>query len=735
MSGASPGGASLAMLVQQREQQNSKKLESLVAKNEELCEANLHAEREREALLARLGDLDARLSATDAVCQHLQGTTQETTQAHNGRMTYLEQGIEERFGLLENDMRGVQQSASAANAVREERELDMEMVEKLIVEAMAHAAQTSNDRIASLQAELQAKDTAITSLHLQLASVAKWVGGVALQEELQRVSEEHTKSLEAAELKVEGDKRSVAKQLASLTERIIHSDAQHKSIEENHRTNQDTVSDRLAFLEASLDTQNASIETYKTQLSGMSESVSRIAQRDTSANESAARAEGAVQAVDGRLNTVEGTLYQLQTKLIESVEGSVETRLRTEKLEANLGENAGNVIALSTEVKEMHPVLRSLKEEVESSEAENQARHTRLEEMLSTVITDLSVIDEKRRQGAKEESAADRRMSEINRTDLQDLRKEIELLKDASPVVDEGRLQTLVSEVERNKQSIELLRDPRTSLRQSYNTESVILPRSPRGRETLHEKSGSLERRLETLESALEQDERQSAAVSPMRSGRRLADPIPQTHSHTVSYGAETLDMRGLGVTGSRGATPPPALQNVNVSHAHRRSSGTPPPGRPPQHLSPQQSSSTSSGDSLSPQEGRGRVGDGYDPVADAKSAFERDFDAAFSTALEGAQLPVSGGGGVVPVVPLLTPLVMPQSSAAVAEVKQAMEERLVRSRDITQERRRLEADLEKVNQHLAFNQMAFQTVADKEGALGMRSPFFASVCHFFFDL
>ena len=745
--GAAAGGTSLAMLVQQRESQNSKKLEALVAKNQELVEANAAAEKEREALLERLGFLDARLVESATVVSQVKRDGDARAQAHDGRMSYLEQGVEERFRLVEDSVDSVrtrlERDAEAAAEKSKEKDMDMALIEKLIVDAMSHAAAGAAQKMEALQEEVKAKDEVILSLHAKVDVLAHRVGGVALQVELRDACAEQRRDMASMQTDVEGTTRNLSQQLEALSRKLLNTEAAARQEAERGQL---SVQETLSTMEARLD------------------KVDRL-ERELASG-------AATRVVEGRVVTVESTLAQLQTQLIDSVEAAVEGRVRVERVEEKIGGQAAAIGALATAEKEAAVQVRIVKEEQGSAGRRAEERQAELQSMLTQVVQDLSVIDEKRRQREREDAAEQKQRAEAAKLDMLEIRREIELLKDHTPVVDESQLGVLLKELERGKEVMQTIlhRDAERQAKEAADAvaaasasvarevaageDDLLFARNKTGAHDAFflEKTGGLERRLEALEASFDVAADRRPSV-PSRSARRESASVSPVRSRRGGNGngggGGTGNLSTLGVAGelpprehAGSAAPAPALQNTQAARAGR------PGGR---SASPPSSASSaggggggggargrsSSGGPAGHGRGRGRGEDApqapaaptsqfspqrpdsperpgadeYDPAHEARASFESVYEARHS------------------LVAAATAAAAVEEVSHTPDIKQSMEEKLERARELAAERRHLESELEKVNQHLSFIQMAFQTVAEKEGALHTKSPFFDSVC------
>eukprot|EP01064_Diplonema_japonicum_P023529 TRINITY_DN33960_c0_g1_i1.p1 TRINITY_DN33960_c0_g1~~TRINITY_DN33960_c0_g1_i1.p1 ORF type:complete len:792 (+),score=238.94 TRINITY_DN33960_c0_g1_i1:43-2418(+) len=651
---AGVGGTSLAMLVQQRELQNSRKLETLVMKNDELAEACRNAEQEREALLERLGYLDTRITETCTGLVTFRRECDGRINEHTSRLTYLEQGVEERFKLLE---------------AKVETPVDNKYVEGLVSETVQRAMRP-------LQKQIAEKDETINLLALQLRAVAGKVGGYALQEELRSVTTEFTEELETLEEKTE----------KAINQKCFN------------------IQDKLQQLTNTCGDLTSKVSQLDSKCSGLTHRMESTEQNQTSGIEQRTTAEG-------RLNQLEAGISHIQEKIIQAVAASSSGATRLELLESKVGVTDGKILALEADAKGVSTSVGVLTEQLTASTTTVAQNVDNMKDELLNLANDVEVMEEKRRKREAQQTEPGTQLAELDRLDLIDIRKDIELLKDNSPIIDEARILALVSELDRGKDVLE-------SIIKMHEAKTL-------------QRSDDLDRRVHQLEhSALER--REPAVPAPVVSNsalrlsaiEELAMPspglsvaLPQQESkpsRTVSPGRRNDDMLKM-----------PILTTAAAERSVSGGSGS------KEALSRGPSPSRVTGGSGAVAEGMGTIRamqqlleQSTTPVVD--KSVPLDFEESIKKQEEWRSTFLTTQQEAPPPPPMnmqhyemrrsVSPAFTRHDDVSVAaEVKSQMEEKLDRSKEVMEERRRLESELEKVNQQLSFIQMAFQTLSEKE--------------------
>eukprot|EP01063_Lacrimia_lanifica_P006334 TRINITY_DN13833_c0_g1_i2.p1 TRINITY_DN13833_c0_g1~~TRINITY_DN13833_c0_g1_i2.p1 ORF type:complete len:936 (+),score=296.97 TRINITY_DN13833_c0_g1_i2:76-2883(+) len=812
---AAVGGTSLAMLVQQREMQNAKKLEALVLKNDELAEAYEHAEREREALLARLDELDAHTNELN-----------QTAAAQDARMTYMEKGVEERFGVVEAAV-----GEMASHAVRD-------MVSEQVAKALRPVQEQFAQRCADLERLLLERDVTVTILKAQMGDVARYVGANGLMHRLRNTERAMRDAY------VESFARSPAAKFTSInihTEQYVASSepsleqeraeaqlqammscksdivASHESVIQQL----EALGDRLKSTApvapdaqtppaagtphsppapqpagpSLLDEIEALREATDRKLHEMSEEVTTALERVD------AQKKTSYGVLEGRMNLQEGTICQLQGKLIESIESTGDFTQRLKNVESRVGAHEGRLTAADAALRSMDVQQKIIGEQLDEGRAAEAEKTARLEELITGLVQDIGVMEEKRRQRERD-SDAGRQISELDRLDVQDIRQDIELLKDQhaasqTKAVDGATAEQLLAEMARARSVLDaliaqqqakedhataLLKQTETRLDVKVHTKMVELetyvrhvlsgaaaeppslpkpqdapqpaaeggtasevtsvasgsPRPPPGSMVIdsaaapppsqHQDShlSHLLPDLPSVSPALGEDRQ----TSPKRGSdldnahlfRAAATSMSHRPSAPHSFGSSSPErvVRESAVEVAA-AAPAPVLRQPSLSltpanpHSHGSTLSYPPPSA---HAS--QHSRHSALASTPHSTGAGAQVSGVYEYGSASPAGSVDPTALLQQFNSVASQPppprsASSSAFVSPVDP------------ALADAKALMEAKLQRSRAAMDERRRLEADLEKVNQQLSFIQVAFQTVSEKEGTLGESKHAFLS--------
>eukprot|EP01060_Flectonema_neradi_P017462 TRINITY_DN24350_c0_g1_i1.p1 TRINITY_DN24350_c0_g1~~TRINITY_DN24350_c0_g1_i1.p1 ORF type:complete len:770 (+),score=194.90 TRINITY_DN24350_c0_g1_i1:145-2454(+) len=626
---------SLAMLVQQRELQNSKKLEALVLKNDELAEAWQHAEKEREALLERLCYLDNRITET---CSGLLGVRKDSDgmmAEYNSRVSYLEQGVEERFRLLEQQVR--------------------------------ETAPTDSITTQRLMTELSSRDKTISKLQNMITTLAQKVGGIPLRQEIESTTE-------AAKAAIDNKVKDLYSGLEVL-------DMEGKD-----------VSCRVDELEAQLVKHERALtekfDNFEKRLQSNSNVVATVS------------------SIEGRLNSAEGTLAVLSEQQTDLTSTNQAAMLRLEKIEQNTGTLMGRMSSTEASSKTLDIRIEDI-----------GTRITQCEDNVKTITNDIAVMDEKRRQKEAQEQSTASKLLELDRQDISDIKKDIEILKDRGPLphpggstADESRLLSLVNELDRGKEVLE----------------SIVKMHEVR----FSDMSEDLEKRIQKIEQATIREHTsyaytaevsprsivsettkgiqqqtcvgQSKSVSPKRSGS--GHGVETTSEHSVT--AHVPDMTATSQRERETVIAKTELPQSDIpSIRNTMTSSSPMPVLSKQEFEQsvqrqeewRKSYLTSASPAPPPLPEQHHLSEMHPP----------------SASVRGSVLPSP--------VNLLReePLHNRHDPMSVAmEIKAQLEDRLAASRDVMDERRRLESDLEKTNQQLSFIQMAFQTLAEKEGTL-----------------
>ena len=621
---------SLAMLVQQRELQNSKKLEALVLKNDELAESWQHAEKEREALLERLGYLDNKITEACAGLLGLKKDNIGMMTEHTSRLSYLEQGVEERFRLVEQQ---VSSQSSPSDTV-------------------------TTDRFVK---ELSSRDKIISDLQSMISSLAQKVGGMDLRKEIESTTE--------------ATKTALQSQVSDLYSGLEVLDIEGKD-----------VNGRVEDLE----------QQVKSHEKALSDKIELFEKRFQSTSSTAAT----VSTLEGRVNSAEGVITILTDQQSDISSNNQAAILRLEKTEQSTGLLLGRMSAVETFSKQSNLRLEDLNIKLNSCD-----------ENILSITNDMAVMDEKRRQKETQDQSTAAKLLELDRQDMVDIKKDVEILKDGgliphsnSSTADESRILSLVNELDRGKEvleSIVKMHEIRfTEMSEDLEKRIQKVEQNSIKEVTSYGHSAQVSPRLVMSEttSTLKQVVGHSKSLSPKRTASEIAngednmEDVQESSMHSVT----AVPHGGVQLEVSSAKVEFPQTEVIQQ-----------------QHLS-QLSSIQNTNSNLA----------------------KHDYEQSVQRQEEWRQTYLTSASPVAPLHEPLQSLLDIQSSAQITQhvedpihsrhdpmtvamgVKAQLEDRLAASRDIMEERRRLESELEKTNQQLSFIQMAFQTLAEKEGTL-----------------
>eukprot|EP00755_Sulcionema_specki_P016810 Sspe_Gene.10636::Locus_3560_Transcript_4_5_Confidence_0.400_Length_4151::g.10636::m.10636 len=882
------GGASLAMLVQQREMQNSRKLEALVVKNDELTEAYQHAERERQALLERLDYLEARITetCTGLVTQRREG--EGKMREHSSRMSYLEQGVEERFRMVEQAVDEMRRDSGGGrkgdDSTRELHQM-LEDQNKLIVQLQEKVEQKVEDRVGH----------ALALVH-QLAGK---VGGMALQEELQKLEQHQIRSLREESSTLAGRVKEHGTTIAQQGENIATEVARlHKRLEQVDKERGEAMDKGDASLRGRCEDMDRLLKELEERLGAMQrnivetekagheqvarlnyqyeEAANRLSEFEKASEMLRSRSDvvhGKVQQLDdrfaaidgrlqgmdskqigfeellsvaeGRVKAVEALLSQLQEKVSQLLGTTAGTSARIENLEAKAGTAEGRLAGVEGECQAAVARHKGHAERIVECETRITGfsdTFRRVEEAVTQLTNDVNIMEEKRRLKEIEEDEVRAKRTEIERIEIEELQRDVELLKDRNPLIDETRVRALCTELDRGKEVLETIvkmnevklserseeLEARVSriesaIRQrgeSANNEGlaphpahrhpVPAPEQPKRATTPHHTTSATMTMPDSFPSRGESTRGLPAVLysSPMKAADRLTGTVDR------SVGADRPSSDGLAPppvssTSSSGSTPslhpsgappsPPARGRsttpvatattpASTPVARGPSTDTAPPHEPIQphggdgsgrtgtpspslsrphsrHVSPHRSSSNSTpvvGGLRVPQLTAAGASDrsasgGQNERSQSPHEIRPTTLSAQSDRVRTLQQIVHSAEGSLPLTfdsihpaepsrspyrtqapppgptldhrsvsrsasPRLSAARSPQAltgNETAAEIKHILEVKLQRSREAMEERRLLEADLERVNQQLSFIQMSFHALSQKEGTLG----------------
>eukprot|EP01062_Namystynia_karyoxenos_P047560 TRINITY_DN35940_c0_g4_i1.p1 TRINITY_DN35940_c0_g4~~TRINITY_DN35940_c0_g4_i1.p1 ORF type:complete len:872 (+),score=280.50 TRINITY_DN35940_c0_g4_i1:87-2702(+) len=766
----SPGGGqtSLAMLVQQRELQNSRKLESLVLKNDELAEACHVAQRERRALLERLDYLEARITETCTAMMSIRRETDGRIGAHDSRMAYVEQGCEERFQIVEEAVKELQ--GHAAQSAQQQRGAPDPRWDAVVGALRLMATRVGGG---TLWAELEtalgvasaggdggatpAEGTAlarrVSDLSKELDAVRSRTGSpeivclTAHCEELERQLAAHARDLRSVQARV--DQWQIAEQSGMSGE----------------------MEGRLCRSESKLEGIDARVEAFQEALSRQENL--RVQLQQQLVSEQAGQ--------DGRLRSAEAMLVQLQDRVAASASTAAAAQGRADALESRLARVEGfdpRLAEAECGLRGLGARLDHATERAEAAQGREMGREEAVRKLaldVQQLASEVSVVDEKRRQREREEDGRITQVEERLGAELDELRREVDHLRDRAPGVDESRVAALCAELDRGKDVLE----------------SIVRMHELK----LREKSDEMELRVSALERSI--DGVPWHAPAPQQSAQQSPRRRPQTPpAASAVAGRGALAPPGA----AHGALPAPAqlpvpspprcpqhgvqqpalprrAGSLDALAAHRSTQSNPGPGAPPVLTSagPDRSGSALSGRSASPSASRrpspggpltprllgGAPGGALQVpptrtvhapggstcgAATAVPAHEEPGGIARALQLMAARdgAGPAAGRGAEEARQLAADALREQvdryeqhvrdqeaqrqlqqrgASATppadqMAEVKRALELRLSQSKHAMEKRRALEAELERINQQLSFIQLAFHAISEKEGTL-----------------
>eukprot|EP00756_Hemistasia_phaeocysticola_P039519 Hpha_TRINITY_DN16820_c4_g1::TRINITY_DN16820_c4_g1_i3::g.151453::m.151453 len=712
----SPGGGqtSLAMLVQQRELQNSRKLESLVLKNDELVEASIQAEQERRQLIERLDYIDSRLTETCTSFMALRRDSDQRHGAADSRMAYVEQGCEERFRLLEDAVKALQSGQRREEIQRWEQ---MALALRAVADRVGGEALLGEVANALRTADLRSERStwSISDLFFR----GRKEGGSP------RASPRGGRYGEA-----------LVDEVAFLREKLRDAVSRLDQVSLSSQRDQGGFSgesdhSRLGAVESKLEAADSRLTSIlETQVRGE-------AQRTQHFQESLTL--GA--SLDGRLKTAESILVQLQDRVSSASSMAASNQGRTEGLETRISRVEGQESKLA----ELEGVTRAatvriehVQERLDGIQNRGQKQDEgigRLQQSVQQLADELSVADEKRRQLQREHDERAQQQEEK----LKGINTQLEDLGERVPLVDDTRMAALCAELDRGKDVLEtIVRRHELKLRENTAGMDARLLALEKDRSfpgtavRAHSVSAGSDRHQSPVRRPLTPPaagivmRNWPAPLTVPPAPAHLPAPVPSPprtslpYATPVSASAPVLASQVL--SGFRpGSSPPtrpgadtPAPNALTAEALRASGASSGPPALAGAGLD--RSGSGASVRSTSPGITR-RAGPGGSPAVSRTLTAAAAFPPFRGTAGYRAASAPSGLGG--PVSPTATdrtrsPYLRPELEA----VKQTLHEKLSQSKGEMENRRQLEMELEKVDQQLSYIKLAFQALSEKEGTL-----------------
>ncbi|KAJ9471212.1 hypothetical protein DIPPA_23542 [Diplonema papillatum] len=475
-------------------------LERLALLDERMSEAS-------GGLVALKRDADDRLSEVDARFSYLEQGVEE-------RFRQLESRPAAAPSIVDTSAR---EDAPSTDMSLVEKYLHdaLQQFSDTVLCASEARAEAAEKRLGALLGEVSLRDKKIAALQASVRAVAERVGGSALQAELERIDSDHVREEKEMKQRLEHHATSVTRQLENLGRRLFDgSDAANKSLEQKctaieedalaAQRKQATVDQKCASIAAasvSIDQRlenrcaylddkltdhaealAARCEDLEEKLhrleAGVHEELSFARERIESADvklleavQKAAQSEANVgkrlqqadaqrgsvveaqSKAEGRLNTLEGTLQIVNDGYVDNKSTLAAAVARLDAVETKLGSVEARGTTLDGEVKS-----NSIQQKASSDAVKEMRKEVdRVVGIVQQVVEDVSVMEEKRRQREADEVEHAARIAQLDREDFVDLRRDIELLKDSTPAIDDSRILALVSELDRGKDVLETI--------------------------------------------------------------------------------------------------------------------------------------------------------------------------------------------------------------------------------------------------------------------------------------